>query len=279
MEFGARRPTFWFKFLDPRAAARLLCSSMRVIAVIPARFAATRLPGKPLSDIQGKPMVQWVYERAMQARGLDRVIVATDDERIQKVVRAFGGEVILTDPALPSGTDRVAAVAEKVDAEVYVNIQGDEPMMDPLAIEAVAGLVTSGRFPMATVMRPFRSAADLENRNLVKVLADRTGRALYFSRLPIPYGRQSMPTGDESILPRNHVGLYAYTREALFRFRSLPPSSLEQAEMLEQLRALEDGIPIGIIEVDFTSFEVNDPSDLDKIRKHFAEKSAAGKGY
>lgn len=253
---------------------------MRVIAVIPARFAATRLPGKPLSDIQGKPMVQWVYERARQARGLERVIVATDDERIVQVVRGFGGEVIMTDPALPSGTDRVAAVAEKVGADVYVNVQGDEPLMSPRAIEAAMGLVTSGKFPMATVMRPFKNPGDLENRNLVKVLSDRNGRALYFSRLPIPYGRQPVPrdplSGEvpEAIVPRNHVGLYVYTRETLFRFSSLPPSPLERMEMLEQLRALEDGIPIGITEVDFTSFEVNDRSDLEKIRAYFAAESA-----
>jgi 3-deoxy-manno-octulosonate cytidylyltransferase (CMP-KDO synthetase) len=218
-------------------------------------------------------MVQRVFERVKLAKGLDRIIVATDDERTASVVRGFGGEVMMTDPELPSGTDRVAAVAEKIEADVYVNVQGDEPLMAPAAIEAAVELVRSGSFAMGTVMRPFKSVADLENRSLVKVLSDRNGRAIYFSRLPIPYGKKTGPDPGEATACRNHVGLYTYTRDTLFRIRSLPPSPYEVSEMLEQLRALQDGIQIGIAEVDFQSFEVNVPEDLDKIRLYFVEHS------
>ncbi len=244
---------------------------MRVVAVIPARYAATRLPGKPLSDILGKPMIQRVYERTRAAQGLDRVIVATDDSRIADRVRAFGGEVVMTDPALPSGTDRVAAVADQVPADIYVNVQGDEPLMDPGAITAAADLVRSGRFPMATVMTPLRSMGELENRAVVKVVADRAGRALYFSRLPIPYGRLPGPDEGQPFACRRHVGLYAYTRDTLFRIRSLPVSALERAEMLEQLRAMQDGIAIGIAELDFISIGVDTPEELEKVREHLGK--------
>jgi 3-deoxy-manno-octulosonate cytidylyltransferase (CMP-KDO synthetase) len=246
--------------------------SSRVVAVIPSRFASTRLPGKPLSDIHGKPMVQWVYERARAARGLDAVIVATDDERVASAVRKFGGQVAMTAPELPSGTDRVAAVAAKHAADIYVNIQGDEPLMDPRAIEAAVELVRSGRFPMATVMTPLRSAEELANPAVVKVIADRTGRALYFSRHPIPYSRQAAPGPGEPFACRRHVGLYVYARETLRRLTQLPPSPLERGESLEQLRAMEDGIPIGIAEVDFVSIGVDTPEELEKVRRHLGQK-------
>lgn len=248
---------------------------MRVLAVIPARFAATRLPGKPLSDILGKPMIQWVYERAILAKGVDQVWVATDDERVQQVVKGFGGRCLMTAPELPSGTDRVAAVADQIEADIYVNIQGDEPLMDPRAIEAGVELVRSGQFVMGTVMTPMRTQADLENRSVVKVIADRHNRAIYFSRLPIPYGRKTGPDSGESFICRRHVGLYTYTRETLFRIRSLEPSTIEKAEMLEQLRAMQDGIPIGITEVDFDSIGVDTPEDLEQVKLWLSKKNSS----
>ena len=226
---------------------------MRVVAVIPARFGSTRLPGKPLAEIHGKPMIQWVYERVSLARGLDAVYVATDDQRVVSAVESFGGQVLMTASTLQSGTDRVAAVAERVSAEIYVNVQGDEPLMEPLAIERAVALVKSGQFSMATVMTPFKDPVELNNPAAVKVVVDHRGRALYFSRLPIPACRR-------------HVGLYVYTRETLFKFRGLSPSRLELAESLEQLRALEAGIEIGTVELDFQSIGVDTPAELEKVR-------------
>lgn len=241
--------------------------SQKIITVIPARYGSTRLPAKPLADINGKPMIQWVYERASKARGIAQTVVATDDERIAKVVKQFGGEAVLTNPELQSGTDRVAVVADKIPADIYVNVQGDEPLIVTQAIEKGVELVASGRFPMATVMTPLRSSAELHERSVVKVIADRNDRAIYFSRLPIPYGRGPEPQAGESFVCYRHVGLYVYTRETLKRFTALPPSALEKAEVLEQLRALADGIPIGIAEVEFTSIGVDTPEDLDQVRR------------
>jgi 3-deoxy-manno-octulosonate cytidylyltransferase (CMP-KDO synthetase) len=239
----------------------------QVVIVIPARFASTRLPAKPLADIHGKPMIQWVYERARQARGIARTVVATDDERVAQVVRGFGGEVIMTSSDLQSGTDRVAAVALEVPADIYVNVQGDEPLIDPLAIEQAVELVSSGQYPMSTVMVPLRDREELLDLSVVKVLGDRRGRAIYFSRLPIPYSRGDLPKSVSDYACKRHVGLYIYERETLLNFRNLPVSDIEKGEVLEQLRALEDGIPIGIVEVNFISLGVDTPEDLEKVRR------------
>lgn len=237
-----------------------------ILAVIPARYASIRLPAKVLADIHGKPMVQWVYERAKKARGIDSVIVATDEDRVFQAVRAFGGEALMTSSDLSSGTERVAAVADKVPADIYVNVQGDEPMMDPLAIESALELVSSGRFPMGTAMTPLQSETELADPSVVKVLVDRNSRAIYFSRFPIPYSRGPKPVSDYAC--RRHVGLYVFTREMLMRFRDLPPSPLERGEVLEQLRAMEAGIPIGVAEVRFTAIGVDTPEDLEKVRRN-----------
>jgi 3-deoxy-manno-octulosonate cytidylyltransferase (CMP-KDO synthetase) len=242
----------------------------QVIIVIPARYASTRLHAKPLADIHGQPMVQRVYEQAKKARGVHRVIVATDDERIARVVHAFGGEALMTSPDLSSGTDRVAAVADQVPGKIFVNLQGDEPLMDPLAIEKAVEMVQSGMFSMSTVMVPLRTQAELMDQSVVKVIVDRHGRAIYFSRHPIPYSRGPLPewgSGQGSFCCQRHVGLYVYEREALMRFRSLPVSSLERGEVLEQLRALEDGMVIGVAEADFVSLGVDTPEDLEKVRQ------------
>ncbi|MBC7691065.1 MAG: 3-deoxy-manno-octulosonate cytidylyltransferase [Methylotenera sp.] len=247
---------------------------MKVLAVIPARFASTRLPGKPLADIHGKPMIQWVYERTSRAHGLSRVVVATDDQRVFDVVARFGGQVLMTSDQHESGTDRVAEVAEQIEADIYVNVQGDEPLIQPVVIEKAVELVSSGKFQMATVMSPLRQKEELSNPSVVKVVADHQGRALYFSRFPIPYSRGTLPGPGESFACRRHIGLYVYSRETLLQLRSLPSSPLEQGEMLEQLRALEAGIAIGIAEVNFTSIGVDTPEDLVKVRAILAEKSS-----
>jgi len=240
----------------------------KVATVIPARFSAQRLPGKPLADIHGKPMIQHVYERAARAAGVALTGVATDDPRIAEAVERFGGKVWMTSPDLQSGTDRVAAVARQhPEIDIFVNVQGDEPLMDPRAIEAGVELVRSGRFEMATVMTPMRDVADLSNAAVVKVIPDDHGRAIYFSRHPIPYSRKVAPEPGEEFVCRRHVGLYVYRRETLLRFSELPACLMERAESLEQLRALQSGIPIGIAEVDFTFIGVDTPEELEKVRQ------------
>jgi 3-deoxy-manno-octulosonate cytidylyltransferase (CMP-KDO synthetase) len=245
-------------------------SALQVVSVIPARYGSTRLLAKPLADINGKPMIQWVYERSAQARGVSRVIVATDDERVFSAVKKFGGDALMTSSSIQSGTDRVWAVAQEVPGDIFINIQGDEPLIEARAIEAGLALVSSGRFTMSTVMTPLRDVEELREPSVVKVIADQIGRAIYFSRHPIPYSRGPLPTAEgESgeFVCRRHVGLYVYTRETLKKFNSLPPSALERAEVLEQLRAMDAGIPIGITEVDFTSIGVDTPEDLEKVRR------------
>lgn len=239
---------------------------MNGLIVIPARYASSRLPGKPLVDLGGKPMIQWVYERASQVKGIQEVWVATDDERIVQAVQAFGGRSMMTSPDLPSGTDRVAAVADQRPADFYVNVQGDEPFIAIEAIEACTRLLTQGGFEMSTVMTPLKSVEELVSPHVVKVLADRNDRALYFSRFPIPYSREKGPVPGQPFACHKHVGLYGYRRDTLLRLRSLPPSPMEKAESLEQLRALENGISIGITRVDFESIGVDTPEDLERAR-------------
>ncbi|MBU6376847.1 MAG: 3-deoxy-manno-octulosonate cytidylyltransferase [Bdellovibrionales bacterium] len=242
--------------------------ALTVATVIPARYSAQRLPGKPLADIHGKPMIQHVYERAARANGVSLTGVATDDPRIAEAVERFGGKVWMTSPELQSGTDRVAAVARMhPEIDIFVNVQGDEPLMDPRAIEAGVELVRWGRFNMSTVMTPMKDVADLSNAAVVKVIADDLGRAIYFSRHPIPYSRKLAPDPGEPFVCRRHVGLYVYRRETLLQFSTLPPCLMERAESLEQLRALQAGISIGISEVDFLSIGVDTPEELEKVRQ------------
>lgn len=246
---------------------------MKTIAVIPARFAATRLPGKPLADIHGKPMVQWVYEGAAKARGITQVVVATDDPRIFAAVEAFGGTAVMTSNTLTSGTDRVAAVADKMPADIYINVQGDEPLIEPSTIEAALELITEGDFEMSSVMTPLRSKEELESPAVVKAIADRRGRALYFSRYPIPYSRGPLPEDPAKWACYRHLGLYVYRRATLLKLRELPPSPIELGESLEQLRAMDNGIGIGLSVVASVSIGVDIPEDLDKVRKIVAERN------
>lgn len=240
----------------------------RVVVIIPARYESTRLPGKPLADLDGQPMIQRVYARAGQARGVERVLVATDDARIRDAVRGFGGDVVMTRRDHPTGTDRIAEVARGLDAEVIVNVQGDLPLLDPAMVgDALAPLLADAGLPMATISTPIDDREEFENPNVVKVVSDRDGYALCFSRSPLPYHRDGLPSGP---LGQKHIGLYVYRRDFLLRFAALAPTPLEQAERLEQLRALEWGFRIKVTEVAAASIEVDTPRDLDRARAQLA---------
>jgi 3-deoxy-manno-octulosonate cytidylyltransferase (CMP-KDO synthetase) len=249
---------------------------LAIVAIIPARFASTRLPGKPLSVIHGKTMIERVYERARAATTVGRVCVATDDERIAAEVSAFGGEVVMTSPDHPSGTDRLAEALQSIAADIVVNVQGDEPMLDPAGLDAAAGaLLEDPSLPMATLSLHLRTAAEMLASSVVKVVVDARGDALYFSRGPIPHVRlgasADLHAAAEAAvargLARKHVGLYAYRREALLRFASLPPSPLEKAEGLEQLRALHHGMRIRVVPMDGEGgVAVDTPEDLERVR-------------
>lgn len=219
---------------------------MSVVAVIPARYASTRLPGKPLLDRTGKPMVVHVAERAAQARGIEKVLVATDDERIRRAVVSHGFECVMTAEDHPNGTSRIAEAVGFLPPgfSFVVNVQGDEPMIEPSLIESVANRLKSGEEPMATVASPFASGEDPANPNIVKVVVNQKGRAMYFSRSLIPYDRDATGLAP----PLKHIGLYAYRREFLSVYLSLAPTPSEQAEKLEQLRVLEHGYPIAVVE-------------------------------
>lgn len=237
-----------------------------VVAIVPARYQSTRLPAKALADIGGKPMIEHVYRRAAQARRVDAVIVATDDDRIARAVTEFGGTAWMTAAHHPSGTDRLAEVAAALTCRIVVNVQGDEPLIDPDVIDAVvAPLVENPTTEMTTACRPLREASEFTNPNVVKVVRDLSGRALYFSRSPIPWPRSTPAAPPE--FARVHLGLYAYRRDVLLRLAALPPSSIEEVEALEQLRALAHGIGIHVVETSHFSQGVDTPEDLERVRE------------
>lgn len=247
----------------------------RIAVVIPARFAASRLPGKPLLDLGGKPMIQHVYERASLAQ-VDRVVVATDDERIFEVVKAFGGQVVMTSNKHVSGTDRVAEAALTLDVDIVVNVQGDEPLLDPTLIDlASAPLWESPQLVMSTVAHPIHTFEDLDNPNVVKVVCDKQGFALYFSRSPIPFDRDRFDAQSGHNLMDNqppkgvlrHVGLYVYRADFLQTFAKLPPTELEMRERLEQLRVLEQGYKIRVVLSSRAAIGVDTPADLQRVRQ------------
>jgi 3-deoxy-manno-octulosonate cytidylyltransferase (CMP-KDO synthetase) len=237
-------------------------SQARAVGVIPARYGSTRLPGKSLVPLCGKPLVQWVYERARQARRLSDLCVATDDERIRRAVESFGGRVAMTRADHPSGTDRVAEAARGLGAEVVVNIQGDEPLIDPALIDRLAGAFDEPGWDMATAATPIARAAELANPAVVKVVTARDGAALYFSRAAIPHERDpgSIPTG--TVACRRHIGIYAYRAAFLERLVREPPSLLERIEKLEQLRALELGARIRVVDAASAGVGVDTPEDV-----------------
>jgi 3-deoxy-manno-octulosonate cytidylyltransferase (CMP-KDO synthetase) len=239
----------------------------RILGIIPARFASSRFPGKALANVAGKPMLQHVYERAKTSRYLDDVIVATDDERIAGAVRQFGGRVRMTRADHFSGTDRLAEVAASEPATLYVNIQGDEPLIDPEAIDAaILSVHGDDSVSMGTLKRRIVDPTDIVNTNVVKVVTNLLNDAIYFSRCPIPYERD----GRGASLYAKHVGLYVYRRDFLLAYPDLTVGPLEQAERLEQLRALENGYRIRVVDTEYESLGVDTPEDLERVNQLFA---------
>jgi len=244
------------------------------IGVIPARYISKRFPGKALANLLGKPIIQHIYERAKGAKSLDYLVVATDDERIYDCVRSFGGNALITSSEHPTGTDRIAEVVSKMDCEIVVNIQGDEPLLKPEVVDSlVESLSLDGQLNMSTAACLIESPLELKDLNIVKVVTDNSGFALYFSRAPIPYWLNNL-SGDVSRIfstnsyrPLKHIGVYAYRKDFLLRFSSLPQTPLETQEHLEQLRALENGEKIRVIVCDYHPVAVNLPEDVDKVAK------------
>ena len=261
-----------------------------VLAIIPARYQSSRFPGKPLADIAGRPMIEHVYRRAASATLVSAVVVATDDDRIAAAVNAFGGVAVMTRTDHTSGTDRVAEVVSALPCRLVVNVQGDEPLIEPAMIdEAIAPLLADASLDIGTLSRPFRDAAEFTSPHVVKVVTDQHRQALYFSRAAIPHSRdgssltsdvlksassvssaaQSASSAAPSVpsAARAHIGLYVYRRDILLRLASLPPSTLERLEALEQLRALEHGIRIHVTDTQFESIGVDTPADLNRVRQ------------
>ncbi len=246
----------------------------RVIAVIPSRWGSSRFPGKPLAMIAGKPMIQWVYERTTRALKISETIVATDDERIVKAVSSFGGQVVMTPSDLPSGTDRVSMVVRDMDVDAVINVQGDEPLIDPEAVDLLVDtLLQDDDVPMATLASRITDPDELENLNSARVVIDKNHFALYFSRVPLPYARD-LKDKREWVLHfpyYDHIGIYAYRKEFLLQYSGLPISVLEQAEKLEQLRALENGYRIKVGIGDFHPICVDVPEDVARVEKRIQE--------
>ncbi len=251
---------------------------MAIIGIIPARFASTRLPGKPLLSDTGKPLIQHVVEAARRATRLDRIIVATDDTRIAEAVRAFGGEVAMTRSDHPTGTDRVAEVVARMpEADLIVNLQGDEPELSGEALDLVVSLLENDlEAPMATLATPIRDESVYRDPSCVKVVQSRHRRALYFSRSPIPHHRDGLPDFDaDPPVALLHLGLYAYRRDFLLGLAQLPPSPLETAEKLEQLRVLEAGFPIALGIVQERSIGIDTPDDYRRFVERWRARNAS----
>jgi 3-deoxy-manno-octulosonate cytidylyltransferase (CMP-KDO synthetase) len=243
----------------------------KVVVVIPARYGSTRLPGKPLVSLAGKPMIQRVYERAKLAKQVNEVIVATDDGRIVKAVEAFGGEVRMTRSDHRTGTERVAEVAAHVDGDIFVNVQGDEPLLDPEAVDtAVSSLLEEPVAAISTVATSIKTAGDIMDPNVVKTVLDFDGNALYFSRAPIPWVRD---TASKTLVRHlKHLGLYVFQKEALLEYATLPQGELERIEQLEQLRWMENGWKIRVAEVEHDAVSVDVPEDVARVERLLKEQ-------
>ena len=241
---------------------------MKVLCIIPARYASTRLPGKPLRDIAGKPMIVRVYERAIGAQRVHEVVVATDDERIRAAVEEHGGNAVMTRADHATGTDRLAEVAaQRPDCDLIINVQGDEPLIDPAVIDAlVAPFEHDTALMMATAKTEITDAAEMENPNNVKVVADHTGNALYFSRARIPYARNA------GAKVYKHIGIYAYRRDFLLAYAKMAQTELECSESLEQLRALENGYRIRVVETDAVFIGVDTEEDLAAVNAEYQRR-------
>ncbi|NOZ21057.1 MAG: 3-deoxy-manno-octulosonate cytidylyltransferase [Planctomycetes bacterium] len=252
-------------------------ASPRAVVIIPARFASTRLPGKAvlpeIKEKTGKYLIEHVYDRVRQATSISRVIVATDHPKIKQVVEGFGGEAAMTSPECQSGTDRVAEVAANLDVDIVVNVQGDEPEVHPETVDAVVALLHEDEgAPMATLAHRIDDLHELADPNAVKVIVDINGNAIYFSRYPIPYIRESPAQLHVEDFPYlKHLGIYAYRKDFLLQYTRLKPSRLEQAEKLEQLRALENGYRIKVAETPHKSIGVDTPEDMKAFIEKFTE--------
>jgi len=255
----------------------------KILAVIPARWASVRFPGKPIADIHGKPMVQWVSEQAQKSSLVTDVVIATDDKRIYDVVIGFGGKVLMTSPNHRSGTDRVAEVARNIECDIVVNIQGDEPLIPPENIDLVIKpLLDSDEFSVSTLMTAINSSSEIIDPDICKVVVDDAGCALYFTRAPIPYNRDLEYTDSSNIdsqmgvdnmfLGYKHIGIYAYKKSFLLQFSNMKISRLENIEKLEQLRILENKYSIRVVETKQNSIGVDRPGDIEKITKSIVEK-------
>jgi len=240
---------------------------MDVIGVIPARLGSTRFQEKVLADLLGKPMIQHVWERAKQAYALDDLVIACDDEKVAQVARGFGARVAMTSKAHACGTDRIIEVINPLDVKIVINIQGDEPLVHPMMIDAVArALIDDKNVSMATIMRKIEDSSLITDPNTVKVVVDKNNFALYFSRSPIPYHRE----GSEIKEPiyYKHMGLYGYTKDFLFTYKNMPPSKLEKTECLEQLRVLEEGFRIKVVETKHDTISVDVLQDLERVKEY-----------
>ncbi len=240
--------------------------------VMPARYDSTRFPGKALALISGRPLIEWVYRAAHRVQGVERVIVATDSNRIADVVKEFGGNVVLTSPHHRTGTDRVAEAARSLDNEIIVNLQGDEPVFpDGLIEEMVTLLSDSPQTGIVTACHPIQRREDLDNPNHVKVVVDSSGKALYFSRSPIPYAAGDKNGAAETAAAYRHIGIYVFRRSSLLEFASLPPTPLEKSEGLEQLRALENGMDVRLVISSKSTLGVDTPTDIKIVEKALAD--------
>ena len=253
----------------------------KISAIIPARYGSTRFEGKPLADILGKPMIQYVYEGVRQSKLIDEVIIATDDQRILEAVKAFGGKAVMTSPSHFTGTDRVAEVARNLRSEIIVNVQGDEPLINGNFIDkAIRPLLTNDDLQMSTLMTRIEEVRDWLNPHIVKVVVDQKNFALYFSRSPIPFPRdlqigrlESNPFGTNRPLPKRvfkHIGVYVFRRKFLLLFSKMKVTPLEKLEKLEQLRALENGYRIKVNPVDYEPLSVDTPEDLEKVTAYLS---------
>ncbi|MCL6481957.1 MAG: 3-deoxy-manno-octulosonate cytidylyltransferase [Firmicutes bacterium] len=245
--------------------------ALSVLAVIPARYHSQRFPGKPLAQIAGRPMLEHVWSRVCRAASVARVLVATEDERIAEAVRHWGGEAELTRPDHSCGTERVAEVALRVEADLYVNVQGDEPLLEPAAVDAAVDVLRADdEIAVATLCAPIRHPEEIMNPNVVKVVRDFSDNALYFSRAPIPWVRERAEP--VAVQHWKHIGIYVCRREALLEFPTLPPGELERVEQLEQLRWLENGYRIRVAETDYDPISVDVPDDVARVEARLTQQ-------
>jgi 3-deoxy-manno-octulosonate cytidylyltransferase (CMP-KDO synthetase) len=242
-------------------------STLAAIAVIPARFASTRFPGKIIARETGKPLVQHVVDQVRKCKQISRIIVATDDERIVAALKPYETQCVMTDPNHPSGTDRIAEVAKKLKiSDPIINVQGDEPEIEPAIVDGLAERIEAGKYPIWTAATPFRPPADPKNPNLVKVVFTREMRAMYFSRAPIPFQRDADGPSPAYHL---HIGIYAYQPDMLHRLASWKPTSCEISEKLEQLRALEHDVPIGVMVIDRATHGIDTPEQYNEFVQRY----------